>query len=278
VLATYPRKGMNVRPCHILVATLFLWFSLSASSSVSAQTSTPAVTEMRNAFQQLNYTAAKKAGEQALQHWQRLTPQQAIEVHQVLGVIAYSEGDFFEAKSQFEQALSLEPDLKLDSLYVSPKIHQFLDQLKANLAMGNGHSSGTLRYLVIPDLRPQAALRSLLLPGLGQFHKNQKSKGRALMAGAGAGVVLTGALHLRREKARENYLSASTIAKAEATYRRYNTLNRARNLSALLTSGLWLYSFFDALTSPAAQPPPVGLLPLPATGKVVAGLSWQVRF
>lgn len=278
MLTIYPRKGMNVRPCQILVAALSLWFSLTASSSVLAQTNTQAVTDMRNAFQQLHYTAAKKAGEQALQHWQRLTPQQVIEVHQVLGVIAYSEGDFFEAKSQFEQALSLEPDLKLDSLYVSPKIHQFLDQLKANLAMGNGHSSGASRYLVIPDLRPQAALRSLLLPGLGQLHKNQKSKGRVLMAGAGASVVLTGALHLRREKARENYLSASTIAKAEATYRRYNTLNRARNLSALLTSGLWLYSFFDALTSPAAQPPPVSLLPLTATGKVVAGLSWQVRF
>ncbi|MDZ7410000.1 MAG: DUF5683 domain-containing protein [candidate division KSB1 bacterium] len=270
---------MKLGPHQIFLAPLSLWLSLTADSAMFAQTNTQAVSEMRNAFQQLNYAAAKKAGERALQHWQRLTPQQVIEVHQVLAVIAYSEGDFFEAKSQFEQALSLAPDLKLDSLYVSPKIHQFLDQLKANLALGNGHSSGTIRYLVIPDVRPQAALRSLVLPGLGQLHKNQTSKGRLLMAGAGAGVVLTAALHLRREKARENYLSAATIAKAETTYRRYNTLNRARNLSALLTSGIWVYSFFDALASPAAQPPPaVSLLPLPTTGKIVAGLSWQVSF
>ncbi|RIK62320.1 hypothetical protein DCC62_27110 [candidate division KSB1 bacterium] len=270
---------MNVWRFYINIAGLSLLLSLAAFGSVFAQANTESVIEMRNAFQQLNYAAAKKAGEQALQSWQHLTPQQVIEVHQVLGVIAYSEGDFFESKAQFEQALSLEPNLKLDSLYVSPKIHQFLAELKNNLAMGNGHNYVSQRYLVVPDPRPQAALRSLLIPGLGQMYKNQKSQGRILMAAAGAGLVATAALHLRREKARENYLSAATIAKAEATYRRYNTLNRARNLSAVLTSGIWIYSFFDALTSLPEQPrPAVGGVPLPETGTVAVGLSWQISF
>jgi tetratricopeptide (TPR) repeat protein len=257
----------------------FIAALLCAALPALAQNADSPFAEMRSAFQQLNYHAAKSAGERALRDWRKLSPQNVVEVHQVLGIIAYSEGSFFEAKTQFEAALSLDPGLRLDSLYVSPKIQQFLQEVKDALAAGNGHGRGDLRYLVVPDPRPKAALHSLLFPGLGQMEKGQKTKGRAMMIAAGVGVIATGALHLRREAAQKNYLSAQTIARAVSTYNRYNMFNRARNGAALLTTGVWLYSFFDALTlTPDSPQPRLSLAPSGHDAHFAPVLSWQISF
>lgn len=240
---------MQKRKIWLLLAACCL-----AALPVSAQSTEGTLAEMRLAFQQLNYAAAQAAGEKSLQNWQKLAPAELIEVYQVLGIIAYSEGNFFEAKAHFEAALSLAPDLKLDDLYVSPKIQQFLKEVRDNLSAGNGHAPAVLRYAIIPDPRPRAALRSLLFPGLGQLHKHQPGRARMMMIAAGVGLATTGVLHVRREAAQESYLTAATIAKAASAYDRYNLLNRARNAAALATAGLWFYSFFDALIAPPNQP------------------------
>lgn len=269
-------KPRLIRKCNKWVPVLA--FCLAALP-VAAQRPGDSLAEMRLAFQQLNYTAAQAAGEKALQNWQELAPAQLIEVYQVLGIIAYAEGDFFNAKAHFEAALSLTPDLKLDSLYVSPKIQQFLQEVKANLAASNGHMPATLRYVITPDPRPRAALRSLLFPGLGQLRKHQARKGRVMMVAAGLGLVTTGVLQFHREAARESYLSATTIAKATSAYQRYNLLNRARNGAALATAGVWVYSFFDALLSPPKQPGlRLGYLPAAEGGGTLPMLSLQLHF
>jgi len=270
---------MNSNAMQSFKKVISTWAALFVVTVAHAQEVGTPFEEMRTAFQQLNYIAAKSAGERALRDWRQLAPQNVIEIHQVLGIIAYSEGSFFEAKAQFEAALSLEPNLRLDSLYVSPKIQQFLREVKENLATNNGHNREQMRYLVIPDPRPTAALRSLLFPGLGQMQKQQHKKARFMMIAAGAGLIATGALHLRREAARKNYLSAQTVSRAVSTYNRYNTLTRARNGASLLTAGIWLYSFFDALTLMPNQPQPrVGFMPSADGASFLPALSLQVSF
>lgn len=265
-----------IRKCKTWIpALLFCWVALP----VFAQEAEKALADMRLAFQQLNYMAAQTAGEKAARNWQKLAPAQLIEVYQVLGVIAYTESDFFQAKAHFEAALSLAPELKLDSLYVSPKIQQFLQEVKANLAANNGHAPESWRYVVVPDPRPRAAVRSLLVPGLGQFQKHQPGKGRAMLIAAAAGLVTTGVLHFRREAARESYVAANSIAKASSAYERYNLLNRARNGAALATAGVWLYSFFDALLVAPQQPAlRFGYMPAVSRGEAAALLSCQITF
>jgi len=257
---------------------LTLGFCLAALP-IWAQSQEENLAAMRLAFQQLNYMAAHSAGEKVLQNWQKLLPGQLIEVYQVLGVIAYTEGDFFKAKEYFESALSLAPDLKLDSLYISPKIQQFLQEVRENFAKNNGQSATALRYVVVPDPRPRAAWHSLLVPGLGQLQKHQPGKARLMMITAGAGILGTAVLHVRREDARASYLAANTISKASSAYRRYNLLNRARSGAALFTAGVWLYSFFDALSAPPPQPAlRLGYAPVSGGGKFVPLLSYQFNF
>ena len=250
-----------------------------AALPLLAQSPDDAFAEMRLAFQQLNYIAARTAGEKALQDWQKLAPAHLIEVYQVMGIIAYTEGNFFEAKTHFEAALSLQPDLRLDSMYVSPKIQQFLREVQENLSGNNGHAAAAVRYVIAPDARPQAALRSLLFPGLGQLQKHQPRKARFMMIAAGAGLAATGVLHFRREAARESYLSATTIAKAISTYKRYNLFNRARNGAALVTAGIWTYSFFDALLASPNQPGPgLSFVPSVQNGEFAPLVSWRFQF
>ncbi len=250
-----------------------------AALPLFAQSSEATLAEMRLAFQQLNYMAAKACGEKALQNWQKLAPQNLIEVYRVLGIIAYTEGDFFEAKKYFEAALSLDADLKLDSLYISPKIQKFLREVKENLTAHNGHAPVALRYVAVPDSRPAAAMRTLLFPGLGQLQKHQPRKARVMMIAASAGLATTGVLYFRREAARESYLSATTIARAATTYKRYNLFNRARNGAAVATAGIWLYSFFDALLAAPNQPAArLGLAPAIGGGEFAPLLGVQVHF
>ena len=167
----------------------------------------------------------------------------------------------------------------LDSLYVSPKILHFLRQVRTHFISANGQSQVDLRYLIVPDSRPQAALRPLLMPGAGQRYKNQHTKGWLLTTAAGLGLATTLALHFRRKSAQENYLSAKSITKAKTTYKRYNSLNRARNLSATFTGLVWAYAFFDALITLPTEPKPV-LRNVDVSGEIrrVPSLVWQIDF
>ena len=265
---------------RILIFTsiiIFLFGFISVHQSV-AQSESVAIDEMYLAFQKFNYVDAKQAGQRALQAWQKLTPTNLIEVHKILAIIAYSEGDFFTAKAQFEQALSLRPDLALDSLYVSPKIQHFLNEVKTSLIQSNGPQKLSRHYLMIPDSRSKAALRSLVFPGLGQIYKNERKKARFIIVAAGVGIAATTALQIRRNSARKNYLAARSISKAQTTYKRFNDLNRVRNFSALATSAVWIYSFFDALIGLPAQPTPIfSHTPTLANDDIAIGLSWQIH-
>lgn len=91
-----------------------------------------------------------------------------------------------------------------------------------------------------------AAWRSALLPGWGQFYNGDDFKGY-LFAGSTA-IVLTGTIitYFIHQKSIDDYNNASigsdfdALANKEATFRNIN------NIFFLVTIGLWLYNIFDA--------------------------------
>ena len=207
--------------------------------------------QMTQAFRQLDYETAKKIGRQIEAGFKSYTPIELLETHKILGVIAYQDGNLPEANGQFEQALSIDRTARLDSVYVSPKIIKFFNDLKesynSRTKADETEKSVQYRYLVQPDPRPAATLRSIILPGWGQLYKNDKRKGYILV-GSTATVILTTALfHFVQKEAHDQYLKASDPKIIEQKYDKYNSFYKLRNNTALLAGGIWLYAFFDAL-------------------------------
>ncbi len=207
--------------------------------------------QMVQAFQQLDYKLAEKIGREIVANYSAYTPIELLETHKILGVIAFIDGYAQEARIQFEQALSIDRSTQLDSVIVSPKIIQAFNDIKSKYVFGPkpiaGEPSPSYRYLLIQDPRPAAAWRSLLLPGWGQFYKNDLPKGYVVATAAATAALTTGIFHWLQKQAHTKYLQATEPVQIEDKYHRYNQLYQARNSAAILTGGIWLYSFLDAL-------------------------------
>lgn len=228
-------------------------------SFLFAQTQPDLFQQLIQTFRQLDYETAQKIGIQIAADFKSYTPLELLETHKILGVILYQKGNWQEASAQFEQALSIDRTVRLDSVYVSPKIIQWFDQLKLSYNTRTKaeeiEKSIQYRYLVQPDPRPAATLRSLILPGWGQVYKNDRTKGYALVGASATFILTTLTFHFLQQDAHDQYLNATDEKSIQQKYDRYNLLFKLRNNTALLYGGVWLYSFFDALlTAPKERP------------------------
>lgn len=241
------------------VSLIFILITINTPSLLAQAREQPLFQQMMQAFQQLDYATAQKIGNQITADFKKYSPLELLEAHKILGVIAYQDGKVSEANAQFEQALSIDRTAALDSIYVSPKIIQFFDELK--LRYNSNKESAELdkaihyRYLVQPDPRPAATLRSLVLPGWGQLYKNDKTKGIVLVSATATVTLATAIFHFKQKDAHDAYLKAIDPKTIEQKYDRYNLFFKLRNNTALVYCGVWLCSFFDALlAAPKGRP------------------------
>jgi tetratricopeptide (TPR) repeat protein len=215
------------------------------------------LSEIQKAYEQLNYPEAEIKAKAALNEYQRFSPAQLTEIHKVLGIVYFSQNDSLQSRRHFQQALSINEDLKLDPVYVSPKILEFFEQIKGDPRTNNGDDiqrKPELRYVLVQDRRPAAALRSMLLPGWGQIYKGEKRKGLALSTLWGVGIAGAVAFHLARANAEDNYLAEVDPEKIEGRFNTFNRFHKLRNGFLLFSTGVWLYSYIDAFLkrSPSA--------------------------
>jgi hypothetical protein len=231
--------------CLCLLALLAV-----ASEAQPALEPTELIRAMEDAVARLDYDTAELRAREALARFDALTPDQLVTVHIALGVLLHARNEPVEARRQFEAALSLDPALELDSVLVSPKTLQFFRDIQRTLRPGQGPpASPAIRYVVLSDPRPDAALRSLLLPGWGQFYKGDRAKGWAFVATGGTLAASTLAATFARSQARAEYTAATTDGEAEALYPAYNRWHRTRNALAIGTAAVWIASTLEALTT-----------------------------
>jgi TolB-like protein len=111
------------------------------------------------------------------------------------------------------------------------------------------------RDAVVLRSRSDAALRSLLVPGLGQFYNRQPVKGWLFLGGEGALLGTALAFHLSGASAYSDYKkvgpSSGASPSAEATRRYDQAVSRYRNRDLLLVAagGLWVANVVDAWVS-----------------------------
>ena len=238
---------------HLLPAAILL---LAAAAPAAAQSGGEVlVAEIREAYRDFDYDAAEAKGRDALRRYSELTVEQLTEIHTVLGLVAYDQGDLGESRRQFISALQLTPDAELDPLVISPKIVEFVETIRDELTLDAvTDSDAPPRYVVMRDPRTDAALRSMLWPGWGQFYKGHATKGWVISASFGAAAAGAFGAHLKRRDAKQAYESAGP-AVVQDRYDTFNRWHKARNALIQGAAVIWAVGYIDALLTDASVRP-----------------------
>ncbi len=200
--------------------------------------------------------AAEALADSALTVYYHFDKSHLAELHTLRALLHDFSGNESEVRKHFRLAIELSPAITLSSLYFSPKLRTIFDEERNNF---NGtHPSGTqndliepeIRYVPVKDGRVDASLRSLLIPGWGQFYKKQKKRG--YFFSATTGLLLTAATFslLRENSARADYLDATDSQRIGELYSTYNRYYRLRRNLFLASGIVWYLGFLDALITP----------------------------
>lgn len=249
-----------IKPCLVTLFLSLAGFALAPSAGLLAQDrQSLLLDEIQRAYTELHFTEAEIKATSALKEYQRFTQEQLTEIHKILALVYYSQNKEPKARQEFELALSLDPTLELDPLLVSPKILDYYEQLKTAWVRRQQSrndvrdSKMEVRYVLVADPRPAAAIRSVVLPGWGQRYKGEKKKGVLLTTLWGIGVAGSLAAHLARDNAENKYLSEIDPAKVGARFDTFNRLHKIRNNLILFSATVWIYSYIDAILRKSPQ-------------------------
>jgi len=221
---------------------------LLLTAVLRAQDLSPQISDIQKAYDALKFDEAEKLGRMALQNLDRYSPADLVRLHLLMGYIGFMRSQMVVARQNFESALSLQPDLTLDSLLVSPKIVRLFEQVKREYRAGLSVGSPATKYVLVEDRRMAALRRSFILPGWGQRHLQKPKRGLlytlGFVAAVGAGVVF----HVLQERAHDRYLDAASEKKISQQYDTYNRYYRLRNAMFATAGGIWGLNVLDILS------------------------------
>lgn len=256
-----------------------LLLSVFGSSAALAQPGADpgsVVEQVEAAYENLEYDEAEAQARRALARFEVFTPDQLVRLHTTLGLILYARRDELEASEQFRAALSLDPELTLDPLLVSPVTLAFFEDTRATLLRENDTAAQepipTIRYIRLEDPRPAATWRSAVLPGWGQRYKGEATKGWILTGLATATTAGTLAAHLQYEQAHDAYLAETDPDRIRERDDTQNRWYNARGGLALGMAAVWLYAAADAVLTGGpedAEPSALQLRPTPGGARLV---------
>lgn len=222
-------------------------FTFGLAFALCAQEGSPTVAQVQRAYEALKFEEAERLGRLALERGGQYSAAELVQLHLIMAYLGYLHEQAEVARANFESALSLQPDLTLDSLLVSPKIVRMFEKVKSEYRVGLSASKPSIKYVMVEDLRLGALRRSLLVPGWGQRHLQSMTRGVIYTAGfalaAGAGL----ALHVAQKQAQRSYLDATTPQQIERRYEIYNQRYRWRNAALMAAGGIWALNVLEVL-------------------------------
>ncbi|NOX90191.1 MAG: hypothetical protein GXO77_14320 [Calditrichaeota bacterium] len=233
--------------------------------------------KVQQLYESLQFEKAIDLSRDLLKSNIKFSPKDLILIHQFAGYSFFNLGQPDSAKKYFLTILTIDPDYQFDPVNTSPKIIKFFNRIKQNYRNQtlNAAPIPYTRYVFLEDLRPGASWRSAVLPGWGQYYKNQKQKakwmGGAFLTSAGFSLI---SLYLENHY-HQKYLNSVKQQDISRNYDRYNLWYKTRRVSSYITASVWLASVLDALWTPYQT----GQYSFSVNGKSgEAALSFHLRF
>ncbi len=254
---------------------LFSWLSiLLTQGHLSAQSKEYDIFQLRFLYNEVKFDEVIQLGRTLLKNPERLDQKDLEHIHKYLALSFFNTGLTDSSRSHFYTLLSINPDFEPDPIQTSPKILEFFGRIKSSFEKEREKRTVIpyTQYVFVEDIRPAAALRSLLLPGWGQWYKKQPSKAY-LFGGAFISATLSVGISYALEKnMRQKYLDEKDPARIAGRYDDYNTMSKTRRIMQYTALALWGASIADALFSsydPLLQP---------RVDEQYLGLSLQITF
>ncbi len=238
----------------VRIVTTFLTLVLLSTAGI-AQPVSPSLTPVQRVVEMYQDGRFEEAELEALRMLSRpagMTNLEMSELHRILAYISVARDDNEDAIEQFITALRLNPRLRVDRILTSPKILDIFDQAqdRLNRMSWEERESGE-RVIEIYRLRLEGGRRSLMLPGLGQFHKGQAVRGTLYSSAAGLAVIGLISSHIATETAGDKYESSNDPAELPDLYNDYRFAWRMRNGFLIGLAVVWSASILDAYLTPA---------------------------
>ncbi len=228
---------------------------LALACELHAQENPPPLAQVQRAYEALKFEEAERLGRVALQHSEEYSATELVQLHLIMGYLGYLHKQPEAARGNFESALSLQPDLTLDSLLVSPKIVRLFEQVKNEFRVGLSSRKPAIKYVMVEDQRLHALRRSLLLPGWGQRHLRRNTRGAIYTTGFVLALGTGLAFHVAQGQAHRSYLAANAPSQIERRYELYSQRYRLRNAAFIAAGSMWAINVLDVLL----VTPPVSL-------------------
>lgn len=206
-----------------------------------------------------NFREAEQSALRSLQSPNELPPVDRANLYRLLGFTYVALGENEKAKQHFESWLELDPLADLDSVFVSPKIISVFREAAKEFSIKKTQPPPPDTEALTRQV--SAFQRSLLFPGLGQLHRDQRTKGYTLLAFEAVSLGVAVFAQIRYDEARDRYLQEKNPARMQDLYDDTNYFYYLRNGAAILAGAVYLYSLIDAAYfPPKTNNPPVAFI------------------
>ncbi|HEX03898.1 MAG TPA: hypothetical protein ENH10_01920 [Bacteroidetes bacterium] len=173
------------------------------------------------------------------------------ELYRILAFSAIAHNDSVLAKQYFRFGLQHNQNLRLDRNLTSPKILSVFDaariEFKQVRIMNREELVDDLKSF---QLRVEGGVRSLVLPGLGQFHKGQRVRGNLYLGATGLCIIGLLYSQVMVMDSQDRYDRAQDSVSAIANYDDYSLYWKMRNSFGIAIVTVWVVSTLDAFISP----------------------------
>ena len=208
----------------------------------------------QTAYEDGDFTAAELAALRGLREIESADDLEKLRFHALLGFVYVARDQNEAAKAEFLKVLAANPAYEPDPVTTSPKILEIFRQARAEYMLRVASEPAIYR-MPQADVRIAASWRSLLVPGLGQFYKQQSTKGAAIMAAQALSLAALVFLQTEVNRRHDDYLQIRDFddPNVEDRYQEYRLAYQTRNVVGYITLGIYLANYFDALYAPVKR-------------------------
>jgi tetratricopeptide (TPR) repeat protein len=256
----------------VLVFAFAIFLLIVTPVDAQPETSQTLAEKIVSAYERFDYEEADRLLKIAVKESDSFSPQDRIIIYQYAAFRQYQKDQPFKAEEYFWRILELDPTFSLDPITTPPKILTLFQKTKVDFLESLQQRLQQLEQSVSYHPVPW---RSLIFPGLAQWHRGYRLKGALWMAaGTGCLAGLAQAVIRTQDKKRE-YEAAASPEEIAVLYNEYNRVYQSQFYWAYAYMAVWLSSHIDALFfSPVKSSYPVSLSLHPA----YPGLTCSIRF
>lgn len=212
------------------------------------------VSQIEEAYNNINFERSILLSDKAIENDSLYSVKELIEIYKYRGFSYFNLGKEVKSEKAFNTVLSLDPNLELDPVTVSPKIIDFFNGLKKEISVNPARTFNLEnKYILLEDRRPSSAWRSLVLPGWGQYHKGEEDKAYLVFSAFALNSSALIVSLIKEKSSRDVYLKSSDSNKIQSKYDTYNAWFKTRQFLTYSEILIWAYAFADALWFPVSQ-------------------------